>query len=195
MLKILASQNLKTQASKTLKTIFDACDTMQNKPTAFISRELRSKDFLEITEKKEEHLVYDFSEETKNGQFLNATISLPLKSFLFLDLEDKSLHQNPKNLLDIQDIRRMIIPLKFKYNVKDIYIDNVHKVNVKALQSFENEEFKTEYILAIFFYMSQKFNLNFHIGMELLSDVPKPKFIKHLTYGNSYDLIDEFGYN
>lgn len=229
MIKILASQNLKNQASKTLKTVFDACNSKQDNSIAFISRELYLKDFMNITEKKEEHLVYDFTDITDEGRYLNGTISLPLSSMLFIDLSDKSLYKDDfingdlehfqtqemiiqhinqtdklkpdykiiRNIgtIDIVSIRKMIITLKYKYNLKDIYIDNFDRVSVKDFKGFENQEFVTEYKLAIFFYMSKKFNLNFHIGMELIKDEQKPKFIKHLTYGNSFDMIDKIEYN
>lgn len=88
----------------------------------------------------------------------------------------------------------MIIPLKYKHNVKDIYIDNLDKISVKELESIENKEFVTEYKIIKLYYISKKFELNFYIGMQLIGNEKKPKFIKHLTFGNSFDMIDVIQY-
>ena len=49
--------------------------------------------------------------------------------------------------------------------------------------------------MAKLFYMSRKFNLNFYIGMQLTENISKPKYIKDLTYGCTFDMIDEIFYN
>lgn len=188
MLKILASQNLKKQSENILKNVFGICDEKQNNPIAFISREISLNDFLKITDKKANDLIIEYSDKTED-KYLNASIYLELSSKLIIDLNDKSLYDN-----DLESIRRMIIPLKYKHNVKDIYIDNLDKINVTELINFKNQEFITEYKIMKLYYISKKFELNFYIGMELIGNKEKPKFIKHLTFGNSFDMIDEIEY-
>ncbi len=43
--------------------------------------------------------------------------------------------------------------------------------------------------------MSRKFDLNFHVGMQLTKNIRKPKYIKDLTYGCTFDMIDEVVYH
>jgi len=188
MLKIIASQNLKKQSENILKNVFGICNEQQNSPITFISKEVSLNDFLKITNKKADDLILEYSDKTED-KYLHASIYLKLSSKLIIDLNDKSLYEN-----NLESIRRMIIPLKYKHNVKDIYIDNLDKISVKELESVENKEFISEYKIMKLYYISKKFELNFYIGMELIGNEEIPKFIKHLTFGNSFDMIDEIEY-
>ncbi len=190
MLTILASQNLKTQASKTLKTLFDACKTKSNQPIAFVSKELTAFDFENITGTSIKDFIEEHNGQTTKNDKLNACMYLPLQSKLFVDLCDKQCHNN-----DISSIRKLIIPLKYKHDVQNIYIDNLDKITVNQLHNFEDRAFETEYKLALLFYMSKKFHLHFFIGMPLLKEEAKPKNIKHLNAGNCFDLIDYVIFN
>jgi len=90
MLTLHTTTNPKKQAEKTLQHVYGQCVEGQNRNTLFISKELSLSDFLRITGHKEEHLVYDYTGISKNGRYLNANISLPLSSLLFIDLFDRS---------------------------------------------------------------------------------------------------------
>lgn len=206
MIKIIASQNLKEQAQKRVQSCIEICDSEKNHPIAYFSTELSMNDFEEISNKKEAYLVHDFTEITDEGAYVNATISLPLASLLFVDFPDKSLFRTKEGFLDMEHIRKMIIPLKYKYNVKEIYIDNFHHVTcilmgrnvVWESKSIADIDFwkyrQMEYKLALLYHYSKKFELNFYIGMKLLVKEQQPKNIKHLTFGNSFDMIDGIEY-
>lgn len=173
---------------------------------AFFSTKLSINHFFKKVNLKEEHLVYDFTEKTKNGEYLNASISVLLKSMLFIDFKDKSLYRTESGILDISDIRRMIIPLKHKYNVKKIYIDNFQKVTCTSMgrwhlynisdpaSIFIWKERANEYKMALLYYMSKKFEIDFIIGNELNKEVSNPlkvSDIKFIGFGNSYDMVDK----
>ena len=209
MINVLAYQNLSNSSTQMLQTVYNLCCTEKNKHKAFLSTQLNLNEFLEITNHEEEHLVSDFTEKTNTGNYLNASISLPLNSMLFLDLQDKSFYRPDENQsLDIQQIQQMIIPLKDKYDVKDIYIDNFNKVqcflmgrsdlwqtNPTNIKQFEDwKERQMEYKMALLFYMSRKFDLNFHIGMQWLSTEKKPSQIRFMDFGNIQNMVDEITY-
>lgn len=206
MIKVLATNNLASYSKQLLKSIYSDCAKIKNQPRAFLSFHTRVNDFLEVTHKKQEHLISDYTAKSNSGNYLNATIALPLKSKLFLDLPDKSLYEKDNKKLDISDIRKMIIPLKYRHQVKDIYIDDFNNVSCKVMgrdqltpsnSNYETKAIKEremEYKIALLFYMSRKFELNFNIGMNLKNDIPKPKYVEHMTFGNTYDMVDEFEY-
>ena len=179
---------------------------------AFFSTVLGVSKLYDKTGLSEKHLVHDFTEKPKSGEFLNTSFFLPLNSLLFVDFKDKSLYRNEKiDCLDIQHIRSMIIPLKYKYNVKSIYIDNFNKVectmmgreklwrtNYSNIARFEDwKERRNEYNMALLYYMSKKFEIDFIIGYELKKEVSNPlkvSDIKFMKFGNSYDMVDKISY-
>ena len=209
MINIFAYNKLNNSSTQMLQRVYNLCCTEKNKNRAFLSIQLNLKEFLKITNHEEEHLVSDFTEKTNAGNYLNASISLPLNSMLFLDLKDKSFYRSNENFnLDIQQIQQMIIPLKDKYDVRDIYIDNFNKVqcflmgrsdlwqtNSTNAKQFEDwKERQMEYKMALLFYMSRKFDLNFHIGMQWLGTEKKPSQIRFMDFGNIQDMVDEIKY-
>lgn len=189
MLNILTSQNLKNQAVNILKNVYGICNENKNNSIAFITKEILLDEFLSITEKSKEDIIIEFTDKIED-KYLNASIFLELQSKLIFDLQDKTLFNN-----DIDSIRRMIIPLKYKHNVKDIFIDNLEKITVKELEHIENKEFVTEYKIMKLYYISKKFEVNFYIGIELLENVEHPKHIKDIKYRDIYDMVDEIKYN
>lgn len=207
MIKVFASKDLKVSSLHLIKKLHNQCSENKNKHIAFLSTEINAEEFYQELEIKEEFLVYDFVDK-KEESFLNSSISLPLNSMFFIDLPNKSLLRSNDENLDIQHIRNIIIPLKYKYNVKNIYIDNFHKItcnvmgrdllwktNPSNFPLYEDwKERQMEYKMALLFYMSRRFEINFHIGMKLEENELKPKSIKHLNYGNIYDMIDEIKY-
>lgn len=181
------------------------CSAKANSPIAFLSTQTNLNEFLKLTTTKAEHLVYDFTEKTNEGHFLNATISILLASLLFMDLPDKSLYRHENQPLDIHHIRKMIIPFKYRYNVKHIYIDNFEsigctlmgrdklwKTNPSNERLYEDwKDRQMEYKTALLFYMSRKFDVNFHIGMTWYRKEKVAKDIRFMTYGNIYDMVDQ----
>lgn len=206
MIRAFATISKTQYAPQLLKNVFEECQINKNKPIAFLSNQIEFEEFKSITQTQEEHLVYDFTEKTENGNYLNASISIPLASLLFIDLPDKSLYREGN--LDIQHIRQMIIPLKYRFNVKDIYIDNFESVGCSLMgrdQLWRTNPSNTtlwedwkdrqmEYKMALLFYMSRKFNLNFYIGMTWYGKEENPKDIRFMRYGNIFDMINEFEY-
>lgn len=205
MIKVQAHNNLKSFSKQILKSVYQDCSSQKNQHKAYLSIHTSIDDFLKITSKNIEHLVYDFSEKPESGVERYANIALPLASMLFLDLPDKSFYRNENRRLDIAHIRQMIIPLKFQHNVKDIYIDDFNSVscnqmgrnklwqtNPGNLRQFEDwKDRQMEYKMALLFYMSRKFDINFHIGMPWTSNKPNPKHIKFMNFGHIYDMTDE----
>ncbi|MBU2525607.1 MAG: hypothetical protein KKC03_03295 [Bacteroidetes bacterium] len=206
MVKILAFNNLNDSSAQILKSVYKDCNKYKNRHTAFLSTRLKLDEFLVITEQQEAQLVYDFTEKTEKGGHLNASISILLNSLLFLDLPDKSLYRADDGVIDIAHLRKMIIPLKYRHKVKDIYIDNFYQVtcnlmgrnlvwepkNTTDIKVWKDRQM--EYKMALLFYMSRKFDLNFYIGMEQTSLEQKPRHIKGLTFGNTFDMVDEIDY-
>jgi hypothetical protein len=102
----------------------------------------------------------------------------------------------------------MIIPLKYRYNVKHIYIDHFEtldcaligrdklwKTNSSNERLYEDwKDRQLEYKTALLFYMSRKFDINFHIGMTWYGNEKVPKDIRFMNYGNIYDMVDQIEY-
>jgi hypothetical protein len=195
MITIYATQDLKAQAKQTLQNIYQKCSEENNVPVLFISSEINLSTFFNITHSKESDLIIDYTDVLENGTHLNASISLPLQSSIYIDLIDKSFNsKNEQEVLRIDYIRRIIIPHKYKHKVKDIYITDFHKIHCDDL-SFLRRDILSEMIMAKLFYMSSKFDLNFHIGIQLTANISKPKYIKDITFGCTFDMVDVIAYN
>lgn len=195
MITIYATQNLKTQAKQTLQNIYQKCSEGNNVPVLFISRDINLSTFLNMTNSNESDLIIDYTDVLENGTHLNASISLPLQSSIYIDLINKNFNsKNDQETLRIDYIRKMIIPHKYKHKVKDIYITDFHKIHCDDLSSLRRD-IQSEIIMAKLFYMSCKFDLNFHIGMQLTENISKPKYIKDITFGCTFDLVDDIVYN
>lgn len=205
MIKVQAHNNLKSFSKQILKSVYKDCSSQKNQHKAYLSIHTSIDDFLKITSKNMEHIVYDFSEKPESGVERHANIALPLASMLFLDLPDKSFFRSENESLDIEHIRQMIIPLKYQHNVKEVYIDDFNKIscnlmgrnklwqtNPGNLKQFEDwKDRQMEYKMALLFYMSRKFDINFNIGMQWTSKAPDPSHIRFMNFGHIYDMVDE----
>lgn len=177
-------------AIQNLTNCFHIVSSKKDEPIALLSTELTINDFYNITNYGNDDLSIDFTGKTSQGNYLNASISVQLKSKLFIDFKDKSLYRQNYDL-NINHIRQMIIPLKYKHNVKTFYIDNFDKVKCDVS---EKGEIKHEFKMAQLYYMSHKFEIDFVIGKELengILNAKKVSDIKFLNFGNSYDMIDK----
>ena len=158
MINVIAYKDDKTHSAQLLKEILTKCTSQKNSPLAFISLHLRFSDFLKFTKYKSDDIVSDYTERMTIDHYLNASLHLPLSSKLFLDLPDKSFYRNKNECLNMRDIRRMIIPLKYRHQVKNIYVDDFssislpYKENDTSLDTSSSKiELFREYNMAIFF--------------------------------------------
>jgi len=208
MLIAIASQESKKLSEQFLLESLAITGNHRFQNVAFISTEMEQETFHKIALSNQKQLVYNDIEKTENGNYSNASICLPKNSLLFLDLPDKSLYRNNDAVLDIQHIKRMIVPLKTKYDVATIIIDNIDKVecslmgrnllwqtNISNTANYEDwRERKHEYIISLLFYMARKFNLRIIFGKQMKEKTTLPieiSHIKYMNFGNAYDMIDE----
>ena len=134
MITIYATENLKTQAKQTLQDIYKKCSEGNNASVLFISRDINLSAFLNITHSKESVLIIDYKDVLEIGTHLNASISLPLQSSIFIDLIDKNFNSNnEQETLNIDYVRKMIIPHKYKHKINDIYITDFNKIKYNAM--------------------------------------------------------------
>ena len=204
----IASQESKKLSEQFLLESLAITGNHRFQNVAFISTEMEQETFHKITLSNQEQLVYNDIEKTEIDSAKNASICLPKNSLLFLDLPDKSLYRNDNGILDIQHIKRMIVPLKTKYGVTTIIIDNIDKVecrlmgrnllwqtNVSNIANYEDwRERRHEYIISLLFYMAKKFNLRIIFGKQMMETTTLPietAHIKYMNFGNAYDMIDE----
>jgi len=204
----IASQETKKLSEQLLRESMAITGNHRFQNVAFIATEMEQEIVHKITLSNQEQLVYTDIEKTETDNYNNANICLPKSSLLFLDLPNKSLYRNNDGILDIEHIHRMIVPLKNKYNVETIIIDNIDKVdcslmgrdllwktNSSNISNYEDwRERKHEYIISLLFFMSRKFNVRIVFGKEMKKITTlslKIAHIKYMNFGNAYDMVDE----
>lgn len=207
----IASKEMKKLSEQFLIESLDLTGNHRFQNVAFISTEIKQEIFYKISLSNQEQLVYVDVEKPTNGNCSNGNICLPKNSMLFLDLPDKSLHRNDDGILDIEHIHKIIVSLKNKYNAETIIIDNIDEVecflmgrnelwktNISNTINYEDwKERRHEYLISLLFYMSRKFNVRIVFGKQIKKGTTLPikiSDINYLSFGNSYDMIDEIMY-
>ncbi|MGZ0016907.1 hypothetical protein [Yeosuana sp. AK3] len=160
---------------------------------SFVATKMPVNVLYEMTELNSTYCVTDYTEKTKRGSYLNACIYLPLLSKLFIDFKDMTLTRS-HDKIDIEDLRRLIIPLKYRHNIKTIFIDDFDDMSCNYLPNNAKQEVMHEYKMAKLYYMSHKFKLDFIIGKQVAFDTIKPQKVsdlKYMSFGNAFDMVDE----
>lgn len=133
-----------------------------------------------------------------------ATNCLPLSSLLFFDFLDSNSSRQNNFPIDIEAIKQLVIFLKNKYDVKTFIIDDIDKITASAMgrQALYTKDpaaiyhwkiRRSEYLLALLYFFSHKYNVDFILGKQKVKD-SKPIItiddIEYLDFGNNYDMID-----
>lgn len=187
-------------AEKLLTSITNKVKTNRLFHCAFVSNDLNIERLFEISGLNDAHLV-----TTHNRDDDRATIALAFQSFLFVGFKDKSFYREQGFPIDIEHIRQQVLILKKDYDIKTIVIDNFDKVTATAMgrrilftkdrgAMFHWRTRRSEYNMALLYYISNKYDVNFIIGKELNNNISSPlkiSAIKYLDFGCNYDMVDD----